>query len=81
MSGLPLAAMKPLTAIVGVVIAVAAAILLNVVLLNRASSSSDPVGKLTPSARLPGQSRRLPPAPAGVVQPATGPVEGEGNDD
>jgi hypothetical protein len=62
-----------------VLAAAAAAVLLNVLLLNRASSSNDPVGKLTPTAHLPRQS--LVPAPRGVIQPSTGPIQGEGRDD
>lgn len=57
----------------------AAAVLLNVLLLNQASSAGDPVGKLSPTAYLP--ARGLPPAPPGIVQPAKGPIEGEGKDD
>jgi hypothetical protein len=62
-----------------VLAAAASAVLLNVLLLNRASSSNDPVGKLSPTAHLPAQD--LPAAPPGVVQPSTGPIEGEGKVD
>jgi hypothetical protein len=62
-----------------VLAAAASAVLLNVLLLNQASSSNDPVGKLTPTAHLPAQG--LPPAPPGVIQPSTGPIKGEGKDD
>lgn len=66
--------MTRLAAAVAVVAAVAAAVLLNLVLLDRASSRNDPVGKLSPKANLPA-------APPGVVQPRTGPIEGEHQDD
>jgi heme/copper-type cytochrome/quinol oxidase subunit 1 len=56
-----------------------AVILLNLVLLHYGSSSNDPVGKLGPTAHLPTQ--RISPAPAGIVQPASGPIRGEGRDD
>ena len=62
-----------------VLAAAASAVLLNVLLLNQASSSNDPVGKLTPTAHLPAQG--LPAAPPGVIQPSTGPIKGEGEDD
>jgi hypothetical protein len=62
-----------------VLAAAIAAIILNVVLLNSAASSNDPVGKLGPIARLP--SPGLHPAPPGIIQPSTGPVRGEANDD
>jgi hypothetical protein len=62
-----------------VVVAAVAAVLLNVLLLDRVSGGSDPVGKLGPIASLPG--RPLPAAPPGVVQPSSGPIQGEGRDD
>jgi hypothetical protein len=52
----------------------ALAILANVALLGYASSSNDPVGKLSPKAN-------LPTAPANVIRPQTGPVRGEEEDD
>ena len=64
---------------IAVLAAAVAAVMLNVVLLNRASSGNDPVGKLGPIARLPASG--LGPAPPGIIQPSTGPVRGEGNDD
>lgn len=81
MSELRLSAMRWLATIAAVLAAAAAAVLLNVLLLNSASSSNDPIGKLTPNARLPGQGGSLRPAPSGVVQPSTGPIEGDGKDD
>lgn len=71
--------MTRFTTIAVVLAAAVAAVLLNVLLLNRASSSNDPVGKLTPTAHLPSQS--LKPAPRGVIQPSTGPIQGEARDD
>jgi len=53
--------------------AAAAAILLNLLLLN-ASSSNDPIGKLTPRANLPA-------APGWTVRPTHGPIEDRGADD
>jgi len=68
-------------ATIGIVLAAAAsAVLLNVLLLGSASSGSDPVGKLTPTASLPASTVTLPAQPA-TVQPRTGPVTGEGRDD
>jgi hypothetical protein len=66
--------MKLLLTIALVLAAAGAVVLLNVVLLGRASSSSDPVGRLQPRANLPA-------APAGTVRPQHGPLEGEGRDD
>jgi hypothetical protein len=57
-----------------VVAAIAAAIVANLALLNYATSGNDPVGKLTPRARLPA-------APADIVRPQTGTVEEEDGDD
>ena len=71
--------MTRLATITVVLAAAAAAVLLNVLLLDRASSSNDPVGKLSPTAYLP--AKGLAPAPPGVIQPSTGPIEGEGKDD
>ena len=65
--------------ILAVVAAAVAAIQLNIVLLNRASSSNDPVGKLGPIAQLPAPGLR--PAPPGIIQPSPGPGRGEGRDD
>lgn len=62
-----------------VLAAAVAAVVINVLLLNRVSSSNDPVGKLGPIARLPSQGLR--PPPPGIIQPSTGPVRGEANDD
>ena len=66
-------------AMIAVLAAAVAAVVLNVVLLNRASSGNDPVGKLGPIARLPAQGLR--PAPPGIIQPSSGPIRGEGKDD
>lgn len=57
-----------------VVAAAAAAVALNVLLLGKASAGNDPVGKLSPAAK-------LPPAPQWTIRPTTGPVHDEGNDD
>ncbi len=72
--------MSRLVTIALVLAAAAAAVMLNVVLLNRASSSSDQVGKLAPTASLPALTNLQPAAP-GVIRPSTGPIEGEGRDD
>lgn len=71
--------MSRLATVAVVLAAAAAAVLLNVLLLNQASSSNDPVGKLTPAAVLPAQGLR--PAPPGVIQPSSGPIEGDSKDD
>lgn len=81
LSKLRLDAMNRLAMIAAVLAAAAAAVLLNVLLLNSATSSNDPIGKLTPNARLPAPGTSLRPAPPGVVQPASGPIEGEARDD
>jgi hypothetical protein len=60
---------------VSVVAAVAVAMLLNLVLLDRASPANDPVGRLSPGVRV------LPAAPRWTVRPVTGPVEDRGADD
>ncbi len=57
-----------------VVVAAAGAIAANLALLDYATGASDPVGKLTPRANLPA-------APAQVIRPVTGTVEGQGDDD
>ena len=54
--------------------ATAAAILLNVLLLGRASAQNDPVGRLSPG-------KPVPAAPEWTVRPTTGPVEDRGADD
>jgi hypothetical protein len=60
----------------GLLVAAAAvsAVLLNLLLLGRASAPNDPVGLLTPRAHLPA-------APRWTIRPTTGPVEGNGADD
>jgi hypothetical protein len=58
-----------------VVAAAAAAIAVNVLLLDRASAQSDPVGRLAPGARV------VPAAPKWTVRPVTGPIEDRGADD
>ena len=68
-----------LAMIVVVVAAAVAALLLNVLLLNRASAGSDPVGKLRPIANL--VTQNLTPTPLWVVQPSSGPIEGDSRDD
>jgi hypothetical protein len=55
--------------------AVVAAVLMNLALLDRASAGNDPVGRLSPSSRLP------PAAPHWTVRPVHGPVEDRGADD
>jgi hypothetical protein len=65
---------RALGALLLIAAAVAAAIAANLALLGYASSSMDPVGKLSPRAN-------LPPAPASVVRPQTGPVRGSEADD
>ena len=57
-----------------VVVAAAGAIAANLALLDYASRTGDPVGKLTPRANLPA-------APARVLRPVTGTVEDGGGDD
>jgi len=59
--------------VLAVAAASAAAILLNLVLLGRASAQNEPVGKLTPRAHLP--------APQWTIRPAHGPVEHDRADD
>jgi hypothetical protein len=65
--------------------AAAVAILANLALLAYASSSNDTVGKLAPTASLPGSqpSTRpsLPAAPPRVIRPQTGPYDERGADD
>jgi hypothetical protein len=60
--------------------AAATAVLLNVVLLNSGASGNDPVGKLGPTANLVAQTQPLSTS-SGVIQPSTGPIEGEDDDD
>jgi hypothetical protein len=57
-----------------VVLAAAGAIAANLALLNYATPAGDPVGKLTPRAKLPA-------APARIVRPVTGTIEHDGGDD
>ena len=57
-----------------VVLAAAGAIAANLALLNYATPAGDPVGKLTPRAKLPA-------APARIVRPVTGTSEHDGGDD
>lgn len=57
-----------------VVVAAVGAIAANLALLDYASRTGDPVGKLTPRANLPA-------APARVLRPVTGTVEHGGGDD
>jgi hypothetical protein len=56
------------------VLAIAAVALVNLLLLDHASSRNDLVGRLSPKAQLPA-------APAGVVRPETEPVERDDHDD
>jgi len=71
--------MNRVALIVVVVVAVFAAVFLNVLLLGRVSAGRDPIGKLGPTANLPGQN--VAPAPPGVVRPTRGPIDGDGEDD
>jgi hypothetical protein len=58
--------------------AAAAAVLLNLVLLGRASAGNDPVGQLRPRlATVPS----TPAAPALTIRPTRGTIENEGADD
>jgi hypothetical protein len=57
-----------------VVVAAAGAIAANLALLDYASRTGDPVGKLTPRANLPA-------APARVLRPVTGTIEHNNGDD
>jgi hypothetical protein len=57
-----------------VVAAAAVAVSLNIVLLRRASAGNDPVGRLSPRARLPA-------APLWTIRPARARVEDRGADD
>jgi hypothetical protein len=66
--------MKLTAAPVVMVVAVAAAIALNVLLLGRASTQNDPAGRLTPSVKAPA-------APSWIVRPTRGPIEDRGADD
>lgn len=54
--------------------AAAAAVLLNLLLLDHATAQNDPVGKLTPRTHLPA-------APKWTVRPTRGQVRDEGADD
>jgi hypothetical protein len=62
------------TALLVVAAAAAAAIVANLALLDFASSGNDPVGKLTPQARVPA-------VPASVIRPRVGKISDEGADD
>jgi hypothetical protein len=66
--------MRLVWALLLVAAAAAAGIVVNLSLLGYASSSNDPVGRLSPRARLPA-------APAQVVRPQTGPLGGREADD
>jgi hypothetical protein len=63
-----------LAAVLVAVAAAGAVVLLNVLLLGNASTSNDPVGKLSPRAN-------LPPAPHWIVRPTTGRPHDDGADD
>lgn len=64
-----------LLAVTLVVLAGAAAIAANVLLLDRASAQNDPIGRLSPGARI------LPAAPGWAVRPVERRVEDRGADD
>jgi len=73
--GVMTARLTPLMAGTGLVLAaVIAAIVLNVLLLARASSTNGPLGRLSPSGT-------LPPAPAWTIRPLTGRPTDRGADD
>jgi hypothetical protein len=59
-----------------VLVAAIAAVLLNVLLLGRATGANDPVGKLQPRVPIPAT-----PAPAWTVRPTHGGAENDGADD
>jgi hypothetical protein len=63
-----------LVVLVLVAVAAAGAIAANLALLNYATQTADPVGKLT-------QRANLPAAPARVLRPVTGRVEHDNHDD
>jgi len=65
---------RRLAAFLLVVAAAAVAIGANLALLDYASSSNDPVGKLKPQVRVPA-------APASVIRPRVGRISDEGADD
>jgi len=60
--------------LLALLLTVAAAVVVNVMLLRVAASNDDPVGKLTPRVDLPA-------APADVVRPRTGPLEHDDHSD
>jgi len=60
-----------------VALVAAGAIVANIALLDYASASNDPVGKLKPQARVP----NAPAAPPSVIRPRVGRVTDEGADD
>ena len=67
--------MKRLLGVVALVLAFAAgAVAANLALLDYAAKANDPVGKLTPRAK-------LQPAPAQVIRPQTGAIDDRGSDD
>jgi hypothetical protein len=69
-------------AVLLVATAAAVAVALNVLLLGKASAGNDPVGKLSPSAKLPAAATTtLPAAPGWTVRPTTGHPNDDGADD
>jgi hypothetical protein len=58
--------------------AAAAAVVLNLVLLGRASAGNDPVGELRPQLTTVPPARTTPPP---IIRPTHGTVENEGEDD
>lgn len=66
--------MRLILAVAVAVAAAAAAIALNLLLLGHASAQNDPVGRLSPKAK-------LPPAPAWTIRPARHDRERDGADD
>jgi hypothetical protein len=67
--------LRALALVAGLAVCVGAAVVLNLLLLDRASVANDPVGRLSPPART------VPAAPDWTVRPVTGPVEDRGADD
>lgn len=63
-----------LAAVTGAIVIIGAVVVLNVLLLGRASAVNDPVGHLS-------SRTNLPPAPTWIVRPARGEVENDGTDD
>ncbi len=63
-----------LAAVTGAIVIIGAVVVLNVLLLGRASAVNDPVGHLSSRTNLPA-------APTWIVRPVHGEVENDGTDD